>query len=174
MKQTIKIKVLTPGCAPVILAKGDWIDLKSAADVDLLPPSAETLKKHSGVRYRTVEFNTSMIPLGVAMKLPKGMEAIMVVRSSTHNKFAIMQTNSFGVIDQTYCGPNDEWKIKVIATGVCHIEKGDRICQFKIQPSQKATFWQKVKWLFSNGVKLEFVKYLNDCDRGGFGTTDIK
>ena len=50
-----------------------------------------------------------LIPLGIAMKLPKGYEAHVVPRSSTFKNFGILQTNSMGIIDETYCGDNDQW-----------------------------------------------------------------
>ena len=54
------------------------------------------------------------------------------------------------------------------------IHKGDRICQFRIQLSQKATIWQKIKWLFSSGIELVQVDNLRDENRGGMGSTGIK
>ena len=54
------------------------------------------------------------------------------------------------------------------------IEAGDRICQFRIQLSQKATMWQKIKWLLSSGIELGEVDDLGDNNRGGFGTSGIK
>ena len=54
------------------------------------------------------------------------------------------------------------------------IEAGDRICQFRIQLSQKATMWQKIKWLLSSGIELVEVDDLGDDNRGGFGTSGIK
>ena len=74
----------------------------------------------------------------------------------------------------SYNGDNDEWKFPAIAIRETTIEEGTRICQFRIQLSQKATFWQKLKWLFSSGVKLVEVDNLNNEDRLGFGSTGIK
>ena len=54
------------------------------------------------------------------------------------------------------------------------IEAGDRICQFRIQLSQKATMWQKIKWLLSSGIELVEVDDLSDDNRGGFGTSGVK
>lgn len=51
------------------------------------------------------------------------------------------------------------------------MHKGDRICQFRIQLSQKATVWQKLRWLFSSGIKFVKVDDLGGTDRGGFGST---
>ena len=54
------------------------------------------------------------------------------------------------------------------------IHKGDRICQFRIQLSQKATMWQKLKWLFSSGIELVKVQKLNGNNRTGIGSTGVK
>ena len=106
------------------------------------------------------------------MKLPKGFEAVVLPRSSTFGKYNIIMTNSEGVIDNSYSGNNDEWKFPALAFQKTTIAQGQRICQFRIQLSQDATVWQKLKWLFSNGIRLERVESLDDIDRGGFGSTD--
>lgn len=174
MKQVIKVKVLVKGCAPTISEDGDWIDLRAAEAVHLDGPTAEMLKKHNGVRYRKVEFPYANIPLGVAMELPAGMEAAIAPRSGSNKRFHIIQPNSPGVVDQVYCGPNDQWGMPVLATGEVDINQFDRICQFRIQPSQKATFWQKLKWLLSSGVEIKLVDELGNPDRGGFGHSGVK
>ena len=79
-----------------------------------------------------------------------------------------------GVIDNTYCGNNDEWKYPAIALRDTIIKRGDRICQFRIQLSQKATLWQKIKWFLSSGIKIIKVDSLDNNDRGGFGSTGVK
>lgn len=179
MKLKIKVKEITKGCMPYIIQNGDWIDLVCAEDIKIDAPQADTLKEvhfndGSRAKYRNVTADLEYIPLGVAMQLPKGFEAIVAPRSSTPNKFGIMCANSFGVIDGCYCGNNDEWKFPVVAIRPTFIEKGCRICQFRIQLSQKATLWQKIKWLFSSGVELVKVDNLQENNRGGFGSTGIK
>lgn len=166
MKQTIKVKVLTEGCEPLVNEKGDWFDLRAAEDVSSSGGQLTSTQD--------ISFHSTYMPLGIAMKLPKGMEAISAPRSSSHKKFGILQTNSIGVIDNTYCGPNDQWYMPALMVSDCEIHKGDRICQFRIQLSQKATLWQKIKWLFSNGVKIEIVDDLEDADRGGLGSSGTK
>lgn len=179
MKLKIKVKEITKGCIPYIIQNGDWIDLVCAEDIKIDAPQADTLKEihfndGSRAKYRNVTADLEYIPLGVAMQLPKGFEAIVAPRSSTPSKFGIMCANSFGVIDGCYCGNNDEWKFPVIAIRPTFIEKGCRICQFRIQLSQKATLWQKIKWLFSSGVELVKVDNLQENNRGGFGSTGVK
>lgn len=179
MKLKIKVKRLNKDIPlPHITEKGDWIDLRAAETVVLDAPQSGTLKTTTvdGVKvsHRDVTFDNKLIKLGVAMQLPKGFEAVLLPRSSTYIKFGIIAGNSEGVIDQSYCGDNDEWKFSAIALENTTIKEGDRICQFRIQPSQKATMWQKLRWLLSSGVKIVEVKSLSSHSRGGFGTTGIK
>ena len=96
---TIKIQYLddTIERLKYIDGKSDWIDLRCAADI--------SLKKGE----------SALIPLGVAMQLPEGYEAHIVPRSSTFKNFGIIQTNHFGVVDESYCGPNDWWRMPVLA-----------------------------------------------------------
>ena len=137
----IKIKYLDDSIKRLTYVEGksDWIDLAAAETV--------TLKQG--------EFK--LIHLGVAMELPEGYEAHIAPRSSTYKNFKILQTNSVGVVDRSYCGPNDWWKMAVYATEDTTINKGDRIAQFRI---------------IENQPKLNFVESeLTGKDRGGFGST---
>lgn len=174
----IKIKILTEGCTPEISEKGDWIDLFSAQDIFLKGPEATTLKRKTvngeEIRTRDVEFSNTLIPLGIAMKLPKDFEAILVPRSSTYLKWNLLQqTNSIGVIDNSYCGNKDEWCFPVVALKAQNIPAGTRLCQFRIQLSQNASIWTKIKWLFTNKIIFKQVDDLGMEDRGGFGTTGL-
>ena len=122
--------------------KSDWIDLRAAKDI--------TLKQ--GER--------CMIPLGVAMELPHGYEAIMAPRSSTFKTYGIIQTNSIGIIDESYKGDNDQWHFPAYAMRDTVINKFDRIAQFRIIEHQPA-------------VVLEEVESLENEDRGGLGSTGV-
>ena len=157
MKLKIQIKRHDDIPLPIIINKGDWVDLCSAEDVYI---------KHKG--------GYTLFSLGISMKLPEGFEAILAPRSSTPGKFGSMVPNSIGVIDNTYSGNDDIWKMTAycIKQGGTYIRKGDRIAQFRIQLSQKATFWQKLKWFLSNGIEIVEVDNLDDVNRGGFGSTD--
>ena len=152
----IKVKVLTDGCMPVISQNGDWIDLRAAKNMSF------SLKE--AVNY---------IPLGVAMQLPKGFEAIVASRSSTPKKQGMFIPCGIGIIDNSYSGNGDQWHFIAVPLKDTKINKGDRICQFRIQLSQKATFIQKLKWLFSNKIELVQVNNLNEENRGGLGSTGI-
>ena len=174
MKQTIKVKVLTDGCAPQIIGSGDWIDLRAAADVHIDSPYANTKSKKGGDTTRKVKFTHQYVPLGIAMQLPGGMEALVAPRSSSIKNFNFIQPNSPAVIDNSYNGDKDEWKGSILCVGDVNIKKGDRICQFRILPSQKATVWQKLKWLFSSGVEIRIVDSLGNENRGGLGSTGVQ
>ena len=178
MKLKIKIKRINKNLPlPEIIAKGDWIDLRASETVTLKAPQAGVLKRRvvegQEIPFRDVTFDTRLIKLGIAMELPKGFEAIVNPRSGTP-KLHIFQTNSQGVIDNSYNGDSDEWRYWMTALSETTINEGDRICQFRIQPSQKATVWQKLKWLFSSGVESIEVDELDGSSRGGIGTTGLK
>ena len=139
--KTIRIKYFDPELIKIQkINKGDWIDLRAA----------ETVEIKAG-EYRK-------IPLGVGMILPKGYEAHVVPRSSTFKNYGIIQTNHFGVIDESYCGDNDQWQFPAYALRDTIIHKNDRICQFRITEKQPE-------------INFEVVNHLNETDRGGFGST---
>ena len=139
---TIKVRYLSDKIQPLeyIDGKSDWVDLRAAEDVEL----------------KAGEFK--LIPLGIAMQLPKGYEAIVAPRSSTYKNFGIRQTNSIGVIDETYCGDNDQWYFPARADRYTVIHVGDRICQFRIEKHQPQLFFEPVDTL-------------GNADRGGIGST---
>lgn len=168
----IKVKVLVEGCVPLISEKGDWVDLRAAEDITLKAPWAGLLNRREQ-ETRKVNFDSTLVPLGVAMELPKGYEAHIVARSSTYKNFGVIVSNGKGIIDNVYNGDNDQWFAPVIALRDSEIKKGDRVCQFRIVLSQKATVWQRIKDIFSGGVELEFVDYLGNSDRGGHGSTGV-
>lgn len=174
MKIYIK-KVFNDTTLPKIISKGDWIDLHSVEDVTFNHPVAFSRQRKTAngitTSTRKVCFDSKKVHLGIAMKLPDGFEAILAPRSSTFSKYNVMQTNSIGVIDNTYCGNGDEWMVNMIAFDSSEIHKGDRICQFRIQLSQNATIWQKIKWFFTNKIELVEVDTLSETNRGGFGST---
>lgn len=159
MKLKIKVKEITKGCMPVVIEQGDWIDLKLAEDVKFTGTDVQSRK----IKY---------LPLGIAMELPKGFEAYILPRSSTPNKWNIEVANSQAVIDKSYKGDEDEWKLITKAFKAIEIPKGTRVCQFRIMPKMNASFWTKLKWLFSNGVELIKVDSLNNKNRGGIGSTN--
>lgn len=142
MKETINIKYLTDSIDKLtyIDGKSDWIDLRAAETVDMDP----------------MEFR--LIPLGIAMQLPAGYEAHVIPRSSTFKNFGIIQANSMGLIDESYCGDNDQWYFPAIALRKTTIRTNDRICQFRIMKHQPQ-------------IEFREVDNLNNESRGGIGST---
>lgn len=119
---------------------GDWVDLRAS----------ERVVMRKG--------DLTLIPLGVAMQLPEGYEAIVAPRSSTPKNFGILCANSIGIIDESYCGDEDEWKFPAYAIRDTIIEKNDRICQFRLLYHQP-------------GFDIEVVDVLGNDNRGGIGST---
>lgn len=144
-KMNIKIKYFADDMEPLtyIDGKSDWIDLRAAQDM-------------------TIAAGTYVaIPLGIGMKLPEGYEAHVVPRSSTFKNFGLLQTNSMGVIDETYCGDNDQWHFPAYATRDTVVHKNDRICQFRIIEHQPM-------------IEFTPVEHLADESRGGLGSSGIR
>lgn len=138
----LKVKYVRPIKPITQDKKGDWIDLRCAEDV----------------RMRVGEY--ALIPLGVAMELPPGYEAIVAPRSSTYAKWGIIQTNGIGIIDEAYKGDNDEWHFPCIALRDTVIHKNDRICQFRLIEHQPT-------------VEIKPVGTLGNASRGGLGSTGV-
>lgn len=138
---TIDIKYLPDSPHLEMTDKGDWCDLYVYEDVTL----------HEGER--------AYISQGVAMKLPDGYEAILAPRSSTFKRYGILQTNSIGVIDNSFCGDDDVWQFPAYATRDITIPKGSRICQFRIQKKQPKLIFNEVDHLGES--------------RGGLGSSGV-
>ena len=136
----IKIKYFTDVDRITKIEQGDWIDLRCSKDIEI--------KKAT----------LTLIPLGVAMQLPEGYEAHVVPRSSTFKHFGLIQANSVGIIDESYCGDNDQWHCPVLAAQDILIKKNERICQFRIMEKMPELFFEEVE-------------FLDNKDRGGFGST---
>lgn len=140
--ETIRIKYFSDDVERLryIDGKSDWIDLRAC----------ETVTLKAG--------DFALIPLGVAMQLPEGYEGHLVPRSSAFKNYGILQTNSCGIIDGSYCGDDDMWRMPVYATRDTVIEKNDRICQFRIVENQPRIVFKECE-------------NLSNASRGGFGST---
>lgn len=152
MSEVIKVKYINDSEPIGKISVGDWIDLRVAEDIVM----------------EIGEYK--LLPLGVAMELPKGYEAIVAPRSSTFKKYGIILVNGIGIIDETYCGDNDQWHFpamclqsRLFENGkhITKIPKGERICQFRIIKHQPE-------------IDLVEVEILGNADRGGIGSTGRK
>lgn len=140
----IKVKYFDNGTPKLgKIPQGEWIDLRAAETVELK------------------QFEYKLIPLGVGMKLPKGYEVNIVPRSSTFKNFGILQTNSYGVIDNSYSGDNDQYHFPALAMRDTVIQKGDRICQMRLNRIMP-------------NIEFEIVEHLDEISRNGFGSTGIR
>ena len=159
-KMKMRIKYFDGATKMEKITKGNWIDVYSNADIFV--PVGER----------------AMIPLGFALELPQGWEGHLAPRSSTFKTWGIIQTNSVGVVDDTYIGDNDQWHMPVYClTANCKvneneiptvdgrqgvwIRKGDKIGQFRIMEVMPE-------------IEFDEVESFGNADRGGFGTTGVK
>lgn len=140
MIEKIKVKYLADIPKLETYVNGDWIDLRAAEDVDMHPDEYK------------------LIPLGIAVELPEGYEALIAPRSSTYAKFGIILANSLGIIDESYKGDDDQWHFPAYALNFCHISKGERICQFRIIKHQPELY-------------ITEVESIGNENRGGIGST---
>ncbi|MBR3643224.1 MAG: deoxyuridine 5'-triphosphate nucleotidohydrolase [Parasporobacterium sp.] len=142
--ETIQIRYISDKISKLtyIDGKSDWIDLRASEDVEM--------KKGE----------SRLIPLGIAVRLPKGYEAHIVPRSSTFKNFGIIQTNHMGIVDSSYCGDNDQWFYPAYAMRDTVIHANDRIAQFRIMRNQPRLIFEETD-------------HLEEKDRGGFGSTGI-
>ncbi|EIF6156336.1 deoxyuridine 5'-triphosphate nucleotidohydrolase [Clostridium perfringens] len=152
----IRIKYFDNATKLKKITKGNWIDVY--ANKDVFVKCGE--KK--------------MVPLGFALELPEGWEGHLAPRSSTFKTWGIIQTNSVGVVDDTYIGDNDQWHMPVYClqgkdiksengeeVKGTWIRKGDKIGQFRIMEVMPE-------------IEFEEVESFGNKDRGGFGTTGTK
>lgn len=152
----IRIKYFEEAIRLKKIAKGNWIDVYANKDMFVK------------------EGERAMIPLGFALELPEGWEGHLAPRSSTFKTWGIIQTNSVGVVDDTYIGDNDQWHMPVfclqgkdinivdrVEEKGTWIKKGDKVAQFRIMEVMPE-------------IELEEVETFGNEDRGGFGSTGTK
>lgn len=144
----LRVKYLQDATRMNKITKGNWIDVYAYQDTFV--PEGER----------------AMINLGFALELPKGWEGHLAPRSSTFKTWGVIQTNSVGVVDDTYIGDNDIWHMPVYCLQAkdengTWIKKGDKIGQFRIMEVMPE-------------IEFEEVESFGNQDRGGFGTTGMK
>lgn len=102
---------------------------------------------------------TQIIPCNIVIRLPEGYMGIVASRSSLPLKTPLMVANGIGIIDQDYCGENDEVGIIVYNRSdedyVVH--RGDRLGQLLVVKVVRVTFQE--------------VERTGEKDRGGYGST---
>lgn len=102
-----------------------------------------------------------LIPTGLYVELPQGIEAQVRARSGLSIKHGIGLVNGVGTVDSDYRG---EWNVPLInlSDEPYTINDGDRIAQVVFSRYERASF--------------ESVEKINETERGdgGFGHTGIK
>ncbi len=140
------------------IEKGNWIDLRVIGG-KINGEKIQIEEKTKLIKYKKGDF--LMLNLGVALEIPKSYEAYIVPRSSTYKTFGLIQTNHIGIVDDTYIGDGDIYHMPCYALRDGEIELYERVCQFRIQESMPK-------------LEIEEVDFLDNGDRGGFGTTGTK
>jgi dUTP pyrophosphatase len=103
----------------------------------------------------------SLVPGNVIVKVPKGFALLLIPRSSLPRKKSLVCPHSIGVIDQDYCGADDEILVQVqnISDKSVTVERGERIAQGLFVKVEQAE-WREIE-----AAKKS---------RGGFGSTGTR
>lgn len=137
--------------------KGNWIDVRACR----VERNGEAVEWSVNKDISYLQGDVIKIYLGYALELPVGYEALLSPRSSTFKNYGVIQTNSVGVIDNSFCGDGDEWAIMFYALKDGDISKLDRVAQFRIIESMPILTFNEVDTL-------------GNKDRGAYGSTGVK
>jgi dUTP pyrophosphatase len=141
----------------VKVEKGDWVDVR-VVDIEV---NSETVLWNEVNKISYKVGDVLKFHLGIAVQLPEGHEAWLLPRSSTFKTYGITLTNSKGIVDESYCGNEDEWMMMYLAHKSGTVTKYDRIGQFRIMQKMEA-------------FDIIEVEKLENENRGGYGTTGVK
>lgn len=163
-RENIDMSKQTPG--NLIMLYDAAPDLKIRYHKELFPFLPEVVQYGNFVDLYNAESRIlkagefTKLNLGISIECPKGFWFQLVPRSSTFEKYGIIQTNSFGVVDTKYCGDDDIIKVPVYAMRDTIIPANERICQFRLV--------QDINFTISTVDKLR------GENRGGFGSSGRK
>jgi len=104
-----------------------------------------------------------LIPANVIIEVPKFYMLMLCLRSSTPRKHGLIMPQGVGIIDNDYCGEEDEIKIQVynITDTPVLVERGSRIAQgIFVRVDTPPQPWIEVD-------------NMSEKSRGGFGSTDL-
>ncbi len=114
-----------------------------------------------------------LVPTGLIIESPPGYYFKIFIRSGFAVKYGVSLVNDVGIVDEDYCGPEDEVKIGMIRhynpadplrDKPLVIEKGQRIAQIIFEKNQLP----EVEW--EEQESPDFA----GRSRGGFGSTGEK
>lgn len=120
-----------------------------AVGFDLLTRVDATIEPH------TIE----LIPANVVVQVPEGYFLMVALRSSVPRKYGLMIPQSIGIVDQDYCGPEDELFLQVLnfTRGDVYVPRGSRIAQGVFIRADTCN-WNEMR-------------EMKEPNRGGFGST---
>jgi dUTP pyrophosphatase len=100
----------------------------------------------------------ALIPGNIIVETPAGYMLLIALRSSTPRKKGLIKPHGIGIVDNDYCGENDEVKVQVynITDKDVVVEKGERIAQGVFVKVEKFD-WEETDSMGKS--------------RGGFGST---
>lgn len=156
--EKLKIMMLSDIEKPEKVEGGDYIDLRAAEDTHM------------------VHGEYKIIPLGVAMQLPRGYEAQVIPRSSTFAKYGIILANSVGLIDESYCGEDDQWGFPAIClceySPCTEVHRDEEPCKRILIPKGARIAQFRIMYHMQN-LDIEYVDHLDGKSRCGFGSTGV-
>lgn len=101
----------------------------------------------------------ALVPGNVIVEIPQNYMLILASRSSTPIKKGLMTPHGIGIIDQDYCGPEDELKVQLynFTKDPVTVARGERIAQ----------------GIFARIDRFDWaeVEEIEKPTRGGFGST---
>jgi dUTP pyrophosphatase len=101
----------------------------------------------------------ALVPCNLIVQTPPGYMLLVAARSSTPRRKGLLVPHGVGIIDQDYCGPDDEIRVQVLnfTSQPVVVKRGERIAQAILVRIARA--------------ELVESDTLPHQSRGGFGST---
>jgi dUTP pyrophosphatase len=114
---------------------------------------------HARIDVEIAPRSLGFIPGNLIVCVPTGYALILASRSSTPKRKGLLIPHGIGIVDQDYCGPNDELTVQVynFTDQPVSVARGERIAQALLVPIEKCV--------------LKEVEPQAASSRGGFGST---
>lgn len=104
----------------------------------------------------------ALVPANVIIETPEGWMLIIVPRSSTPKRKCLAFPHSIGIIDNDFCGEEDELLLQVLnfSKEKSFVRRGEKIAQGIFVKVEKVIWQEK--------------EQMDEKSRGGYGSTDRK